>query len=154
MYRKALTMLAASSTGGLFLLLDQFLKFTARSNEHAAYYLIDPWLGWEYFRNFGIAFSLPVSQFLVIPVSFIIIGALIIYTGHAKQRSGYLLFGTALVVSGAFSNIIDRMFFGYTIDYIRIVTSVINVADVCIVAGALLLAFSEYKKRQQSEESE
>ncbi len=151
MNRKALTMLAASSVGGLFLLLDQFLKYVARMNEYTELYLVDPWLGWEYFRNFGIAFSVPVSQFIVIPLSFIIIGGLVIYVDHSKSRSPSLLFGASLVVFGAFSNIIDRMFFGYTIDYFRVFTSIINLADISIVAGAVLLVVAGYKKRNSED---
>lgn len=132
-------------------MLDQFLKYVARMNEYTKIYLIDPWLGWEYFRNFGIAFSVPVSQFIVLPLSFIIIGALVIYAGHSKKKSLSLLLGTSFVVAGALSNIIDRMFFGYTIDYFRIATSIVNLADLSIVAGAILLVISEYKKRTQEE---
>lgn len=147
MNKKVLTLLGAGITGGLFLLLDQFLKHIARTYEYTRLYIIDPWLGWEYLENFGIAFGIPISQFLVIPISFIIIGGLIIYVGHHKKRSTLLIFSTALIVAGAFSNIIDRMFYGFTIDYLRIITSVINLADICIVAGALLLLYSEYRDK-------
>ena len=49
------------------------------------------------------------------------------------------LFGLVLVIAGASSNLIDRVFFGFTIDYLRILTSVINVADIMIISGVLIL---------------
>lgn len=148
MKKKNLSAIAAISTGGFFLLLDQALKYIARSHELFSYYIVNPWLGWEYLENFGIAFGIPITQYIVIPVSFIIIGGLFIYTAHNQKRSTLLTFATAIIISGALSNIIDRMFFGFTTDYFRIINSVINLADVFIVVGALMLILSEYKDKQ------
>lgn len=149
--KEAFTTLVAGCAGGLFLLLDQILKLLARTNEHFTFYIIKPFLGWEFFRNFGIAFSLPLTQLIVLPLSFIIIGGIVIYTAQKQNKPPLLLWGTALIVSGALSNIIDRMFLGFTTDYIRIIFSVINLADICIVAGALLVLLSEYKHRTHQE---
>jgi len=150
MTKEALSTSIASVIGGLFLLFDQFLKSFARANPHFDYYIVNPWLGWEYLQNFGIAFGIPITQFIVIPISFIINGGLIIYTIQKQHRTILCNLGSSLVVFGALSNIIDRMFFGFTTDYIRILSSVINIADVMIVCGAVLLVINEYREKQRA----
>ena len=50
-----------------------------------------------------------------------------------------------LVFTGALSNLIDRMVYGYTVDYFLILTGVINLADVMIVAG-FVIYFVDRKK--------
>lgn len=150
MSKKVLSTSIASVAGGLFLLLDQFLKVIARNNPYSSSYIIDPWLGWEYLQNYGIAFGLPVTQFIVVPVSFIIIGGLLIYTIQKHTKTFLFSLGSSLVIWGALSNIIDRMFFGFTTDYIRIISSVINIADIMIVLGASLLVLSEYNEKRNA----
>lgn len=43
------------------------------------------------------------------------------------------------MISGGISNLIDKIFRGYVIDYINIKTSAFNFADIIIVVGALIL---------------
>ena len=54
-------------------------------------------------------------------------------TEHEARNT--CLLSLILIISGALSNFIDRILFGATIDYIRIFTGVINLADVMIVVG-------------------
>jgi len=56
--------------------------------------------------------------------------------------------------NGALSNLIDRVLFSITIDYLRIFTSVINIADIMIVAGVVLLVLSEISKKSKHQSSE
>ena len=49
------------------------------------------------------------------------------------------ILGASILIAGALSNLIDRMLYGVTIDYIRIFTSIFNLADLAIVLGAVLL---------------
>ena len=64
---------------GFLFTIDQFLKYFARTNPDWTYYLWHPWLGWEYFTNTGIAFSLPFPNGLVIILTPLIILGLIIW---------------------------------------------------------------------------
>ena len=66
-----------------------------------------------------------------------------------KKRTLLFSFGIYLIVAGAISNLIDRILFTITIDYFRIVTSIINLADVMIVVGAGMLIFVEMKKKKK-----
>ena len=65
-----------------------------------------------------------------------------------KKPSTTLCAAYILILGGALSNFIDRLLFGITIDYFRILTSVFNVADIMIVVGAGLLIVEEYKKKK------
>jgi signal peptidase II len=140
--------IAVYSICGFFILLvDQWLKTYARANQTFTYYLTDPYLGWEYFGNPGIAFSLPISNtILVIVTPLIILGLFIVLTKHYKRKLFSL--GIILIIAGAISNLVDRILFELTIDYIRIFTSIFNLADISIVAGAVLLLFSSPKQKK------
>lgn len=131
---------------GLFLFLDQALKYFSRLYPDFAYYVFKPWLGWEHMANRGIAFSLPFSNIaLIILTPAILLG--LAYFVLRKKRSGIFYFAFFLIIAGAISNFIDRIMCGATIDYLRLLTSVINLGDVMIVAGAGMLVFEEIRKR-------
>ncbi|MEK7064827.1 MAG: signal peptidase II [Patescibacteria group bacterium] len=124
--------------GGFLFLGDQILKYLARVNPDFAYYIWKPWLGWELFLNKGIAFSLPFPNWLIILITPVLL-LLLIAWAKEKQRSKMFYFGVSLIVAGAVSNFVDRVLWGATIDYLRVLTGVINLGDVGIVVGASLL---------------
>jgi len=125
---------------GFFFALDQILKYVAHTGSTPPLYLIRPWLGWEYFGNLGIAFSIPFPNILLIIGTPVVLLLLLSYVGKkATIVTDQVFFGASLIFFGAISNLIDRILFALTIDYIRIVTSVINIADCMIVIGTILL---------------
>ena len=124
--------------GGFLFSLDQALKYLARINP-TNIFVWKKILGWEYYENIGAAFNLPLPNSLVILLTPIIIFGMIVFFLKKKNNNFINDPGTILIILGAVSNYIDRILFGITIDYIRILTSVINLADVMIVAGVILL---------------
>jgi signal peptidase II len=122
---------------GLFLLLDQFLKWQA-THQWQDSYLLFSHIGWELFLNTGAAFSLPVSNTIIIFFTSIIM-TLVTYLliRELKKQLPNLLFLTAwsFILGGAISNLADRIIFGYVIDYFLLGTAIINLADIMIVAG-------------------
>ena len=59
--------------------------------------------------------------------------------GHMAEKTGY-----ALIVSGALSNLYDRLKRGYVVDYFSFQPGflkkvVFNIGDLCIAAGAVIL---------------
>ncbi|PIZ94568.1 MAG: hypothetical protein COX81_03265 [Candidatus Magasanikbacteria bacterium CG_4_10_14_0_2_um_filter_37_12] len=138
--------------GGFFLLLDQYLKHLARTNPDHAYYLWKNWLGWEYFTNPGIAFSLPFPNILLIIITPLIIIGLFHFLSKVKNKNSSFYLGILLIVAGAISNLIDRVIFSTTIDYLRIFTSIINTADVMIVLGAIILVLNSSKKETEEKQ--
>lgn len=135
--------------GGFFFTLDRFLKHIVLQNPQTTYYLWKPWLGWEYFENTGVAFGIPLPWFAAFLYTPLILGLVIWYYKKKKNIDWQLQLGVILIFFGALSNLIDRISYHITIDYIRILTSIINIADVCIVLGALLLIWSDRKKSYQ-----
>lgn len=137
-----------SLVSGCFFILDQLFKYLARTNDTFTYYLIKPWLGWEYFANPGIAFGLPLPNWLLVLVSpLIIFGLAILLTKKYKNSSHWTSLGLILIIAGAISNLADRIIFEVTIDYIRILTSIMNLADIMIVVGAFLIVMSGKKAK-------
>lgn len=138
------------SLSGFFLLFDQILKYFARLNPDFTYYLWKPRLGWEYYTNTGIAFSLPFPNTILIIITPLIILGLIIFLLNKKTKTNLFCLGTYLILAGAISNLMDRLLFSATIDYLRLITSVINLADILVVGGAALLILNEYKNKKIS----
>ena len=124
---------------GVFV-IDQALKFLAVTNPQAHWYAIKPWLGWEYFPNPGIAFSLPIPNLAVIALTPAII--FLIGWWWLRQPGKKNWTAASLVLAGALSNFLDRLRLEITIDYLRIFYSVINLADIAIVLGIAWIIFS------------
>ncbi|MBT4120877.1 MAG: signal peptidase II [Candidatus Magasanikbacteria bacterium] len=133
---------------GFFLFLDQVLKYFARSNSEFSFYVWKNWLGWEYFENAGIAFSIPFPGWLVVLLTPIVLLLVFVWIGKMKNKNHWVYLATFLIFSGAISNFIDRILFGFTIDYLRLFTGVINIADVVIVVGAGILVLGELRRRE------
>ena len=132
-------------SGGFFLIIDQTLKYYARSYPQFSYYLIEPWLGWEFYQNPGIAFGISFPTKLLIIITPIILILFIFLFLNSKEKINYFaIFG--LLTTGAISNFIDRVLFGVTIDYLRIYTSLLNLADILIVISLIILIFNQLKK--------
>ncbi len=127
---------------GFLFVSDQLLKYLARANADFSYYLWKPWLGWEYFANSGIAFSIPCPNWLIIIATPIIILGILFW--YLKSKT-YKLSAISLIIAGALSNLTDRILFSATIDYLRFFTGVINLADVMIVGGVMMM-FLKNKK--------
>ena len=139
--------------GGFLLLADQLLKWAARDNPDFQYYVFGKWLGWEYMANSGIAFSLPFPNWLLVLVTPLIIFVLIVLLiklYYKKSSISYLL-SLISIIAGAISNLIDRILFGATIDYLRVLTGVINLADVAIVVGAGAIVLGGFKRRDSGD---
>ncbi|MFC1622817.1 signal peptidase II [Patescibacteria group bacterium] len=122
--------------------VDQFVKYTIRHK------------GGFYICNDGIAFGWDAPDVLLLAFWVIFLGLSIFYFAglldHERVRnfsvykvvgievfSGY---GFALIVAGAFSNLIDRGVFGCVIDFIDLrIWPVFNFADIFIFLGALMI---------------
>lgn len=139
-YKKNIAWLSA---GAIFFILDRLLKHLALNTEQAIHIIGDFFL-FNFVRNYNIAFSLPLSGwFLNIGITLIIIG-LFVYLPKAKTSEKPAIF---LILIGAISNFIDRLCYGYVIDYLDLNWfTVFNLADVLICTGTIMLAFPLFKK--------
>lgn len=138
--------------GGVLFLVDRVLKWqTLHGWIHTA--LLGRWFGWYPFLNTGIAFSIPVPVWLTVVFSLPLVIGLGVIIGRlflGKHPLPFLqkqipfpgttisLFVAVLVGFGALSNILDRIWYRSTIDYLLILTGVINLADVMIALGFVI----------------
>jgi lipoprotein signal peptidase len=100
------------------------------------------------FRNYVFAFSLPLPEYLIYLVYAIVLVAIGFYVvKNRSQLSTVSNIAWTLVLSGAVSNIFERIFLGYVRDFIYIsfyhFTGIYNLADFFIIAGIILLLSPE-----------
>jgi signal peptidase II len=96
-------------------------------------------------HNRGAAFGLLKNQaplFIFTSLVAIILIYLDLRLHRHRQTSLYNI-SLGLILAGAFGNLIDRLFFGYVIDFLDFrIWPVFNVADSAITVGAILLGWS------------
>ena len=105
-------------------------------------------LGFFLQKNFGLAFSLPVpARIMGLVIGLILIALLTLLVKNFKNKS--LVVFLSLIIIGALSNVIDRIVYGYVVDYINVfVWPVFNLADVLIVVGVASWLVLEWKKKK------
>lgn len=83
---------------------------------------------------------------LLITVVLLLFFALFIFAFKKKDLG--LMLGFSLIIIGGVSNLLDRLVFGYVVDWIRVFlfpVSVFNLADLIIITGIVILGFSTAK---------
>lgn len=134
----------------IFFITDRYLKFLAsRKLTEASLNLISDIFTFSFTPNFFIAFSLPLRGLWLNLAISLIIPTIIVFLIKAVKSKEKPIFitGLSFILAGAISNLIDRIQFGYVIDYLYLRHfTVFNLADVCISLGALLILASLYKK--------
>jgi signal peptidase II len=124
-----------------------------------------PGLALTHVHNRGIAFSMfsgggnltRVLLHLVIFTSVVVIAALLVRHGHQSRLAG---FSFGLILGGAIGNLIDRVLYGWVIDFVHVWARIgdrvwswpdFNVADASITVGAVLLILSELRNSRRAE---
>jgi len=128
------------------LFLDQLSKFII-VKELSLFQSVEIIKGFFYLtlvHNRGAAFGIFQNQFyLSILSAFVAIGIIAFSLKNNKKRkiSLYSL-SLTFILSGALGNLIDRIRFGYVIDFFDFkIWPVFNIADSAITVGAVLLAW-------------
>ena len=124
------------------ILLDQISKFFALRflQLNTPVPLIKNFLNLTLVHNHGAAFGLFQNQlFLFVLVSFFAIG-LIFYNLKNEANSFILKLSLSLILGGCAGNLIDRLRFGFVVDFLDLrVWPVFNIADSVITIAAVLL---------------
>lgn len=107
--------------------------------------IIERWLELTYIQNTGVAFGLfqGVPQLFTVTSIIIIGGAIWFYLTQLPAHDRGLALSLGLIVGGAVGNVVDRIRFGYVVDFIKTFDGrfpVFNLADSCIVIGVCLMA--------------
>lgn len=151
--------LSRLSLGGLiffFLGADLLSKFIFE------YYLpydqvisvIPSFVKFSYVRNYGISFGLSFPFLAWIIPIIALFSISFIYLFFRSYPSFFRGIGTALFISGALGNLVNRLYLGYVVDFISVYYQslhfpVFNLADAFISIGGLILWLStlSYFKR-------
>lgn len=134
----------AVAIGVALAVIDQVIKFFVNANlkEVGSVSVIDNLLSFTYVENNGVAFgSFAGNRWIFVALTTALIAAILIYMFKKKPQSKLFYASVALIVGGGIGNFIDRVLYGYVIDYISLsfFPPVCNFADYCITVGTVLL---------------
>ncbi len=112
---------------GFFLALDQASKFLAMK------YL-------DVSLNEGVAFGVEIGKFFTIALTFVLIIFLLkVILNEFDLKKWYTKVISAMVLGGAIGNLVDRIYLGHVVDFIKLpYWPTFNLADVFIVLGVIL----------------
>ena len=151
-------------TAALVVVADRVTKgFLLARLDPGAWVEVMPGLALTHVHNRGIAFSLfsgggaftRVFLHLVIFTSVVIIAAMVVRHAHHSRLAG---FAFGLILGGAVGNLIDRVLYGWVIDFVHLWARIgdrtvswpdFNVADASISVGAVLLIFNELRSSRR-----
>lgn len=136
--------------GIIFLLIDQLSKglISLYMNLNESFKLTN-FLSITYVHNIGAAFSiLQGARWLFITLGIIALNIIYIFFIKDKKLNNFEIIIYALMLSGIIGNIIDRLLYGYVIDFIDITLfnfAIFNFADSFIVISVILLVVFKWK---------
>lgn len=143
----------------IVVVLDQYTKALAvKKLSNGTIPVIKNIFHFTYVENTGAAFGIfknSNTAFIII-TSIILIGVIIALV-KMKPKNKLIIVSTGLVIGGALGNLIDRILRGFVVDFLdfrAINYPVFNVADSCVVVGAILicvyLIFFDKKEETQN----
>ena len=125
----------------LIILFDQVTKMIL-INQNIT--IIPNFFAFNYIQNTGVAFNIGTNNIItIIIINVIIIGLIIKFIKDNDLNIGALI-SLFIVLAGGISNLIDRIFRGFVIDFIDVNIfnfPNFNIADICIVLGIVFLIF-------------
>ena len=139
--------------------LDQWTKNMAIANlqmGESVPFIAGFW-DWTLAHNAGAAFSFLANSgewahwfFIIMKIS---VSVVLMFLLSKMPRNNWRdALPYALIIAGALGNLVDRFRYGYVIDFIEwyyktFSWPVFNIADSCIVAGAVLLILFSFRKK-------
>lgn len=149
----------------VFLVADQVTKQLIVSNMDL-YESIDilPFFNLTYVHNLGAAFSFLADQggwqrWFFTAIAAIASIVFIVWLAKTPKQQALLSAAFALMLSGAVGNLIDRVLFGYVIDFLDFYGfgyhfPAFNIADSMIFIGAALMIFDSFKNGESSKNTQ
>lgn len=136
----------------IFFIADRYLKFLALNQSAGSYVkLVGNMFLFNFTKNYNISFSLPLGGLVLMFVVILIILSLISLILYLiiKKKSNWLDIALlTFILFGAISNMLDRILFGYVIDYLELkYFTVFNLADMMIVGGAIGIIIKSFRKK-------
>lgn len=133
--------------GIVILVVDQITKLLVIEK---SFVIIPNILNFTYIKNTGLAFGIGTNNLiLIIILNIIILGFIIKFLKERNNQVDFsIIIALILVLAGGISNLIDRIFRGYVIDFIDVNLldfPCFNIADISITVGIMILIISIIK---------
>ena len=142
--------------GILFLLIDIISKQLVLyfMVENQTIQIIPHFFSLTYVKNTGVAFSMLEGNILFILLMSVIVVGVLVYFAKSKGNGRLEKICYSMMLGGALGNFLDRIFYGYVIDFFDFTLfgfkmAIFNVADVLIVCGVFLLIVLEILKERK-----
>jgi signal peptidase II len=146
------------------LILDQWSKIVIdKSMSLYESIIISPFFNLTYVRNPGAAFSFLSDaggwqRWFFAAMALIISGILVVWLYRLKKHETLLAVALALVLGGAIGNLIDRLAYGYVIDFLDVYYQnwhwpAFNVADMAISLGVFLMLLESFGVGQKTKKN-
>ncbi len=137
----------------IFLIIDIVSKLLISNlmNVHDSIIIIEDFFYLTYVRNTGAAWSMFANKtWLLIIVSLVIISIIVWYIYKNKPKTKLEKIGYSMVLGGAIGNFIDRIVYGYVVDFLDFYVfgydyPIFNLADILIVVGVILLVIYTWR---------
>ena len=149
----------ALAIGIVLAVIDQVIKYLVVANidENQVVPVITNVLNFTHIHNEGVAFGMfDGMRWIFVALTLVLLVAIIGIMFKKRPNGKMFYVSVALIVGGRIGNLIDRVFFGYVIDYISLsfFPPICNFADYCITFGTALLMiyilfFSDYFKKEE-----
>jgi signal peptidase II len=137
---------------GSIIVVDQLSKFLVRATIplYAKREIIPNLLDFTHVQNAGAAFGVlnaaefPYKSALMVGIATLALVAISLYARQLGNDEKLSRYGLALILGGAFGNLIDRAIAGYVVDFVDVYWGTahfwaFNLADAAISTGAILV---------------
>lgn len=130
--------------GAVLVIIDQIIKYfvSAYLQPVGSVSVIDNIFSLTYVENKGVAFGMfSDMRWIFVALTAIMLAIIIFYMFKKRPKGKFFYVCAALIIGGGIGNLIDRIFYGYVIDYLSLsfFPPVCNFADYCITAGTIML---------------
>jgi|SRR3989338_3427461 len=138
------------STALIIILIDQITKFLIKTSFQLkqSIPLIKNIFHLTYIRNFGAGFGILQQQkWILVFISIIVIGVIFYYLDKIKDKEKFLQIIVGLVLGGTIGNLIDRVAYGFVVDFMDFrIWPVFNFADSFVTIGVIGLIIYLWRK--------
>ena len=130
--------------GAVLVVIDQVIKYfvSAYLQPVGSVSVIDNLFSLTYVENKGVAFGMfSDMRWVFVALTSVLLAFIIFYMFKKRPKGKFFYICAALIIGGGIGNLIDRIFYGYVIDYLSLsfFPPVCNFADYCITAGTIML---------------
>ncbi len=136
----------------IFFIADRYLKMLALDQSlKSPIKLVGDFFLFNFTPNYYIAFSLPIGGWILNIIILTIIACFIFAIFRFISQGKYYITTALLtfVTFGAISNIIDRLVFGYVVDYLELrYFATFNLADAMISLGVIAILLLNFKREK------